>query len=131
MCQFLKVFLRDRYLTYMSSIGIGGGLSIYTARATRVGSTTRCYLGFWEYQDLHGGNNLFSNRATSSAYVLIIALVLLGLAHLFYINAGSHLESLHHTNIIKRSSRDLIAVGNIRVPAPRKYINQVLKKITS
>ena len=80
---FLKVFLRDRYLTYTAAIGIGGGLFYLYSQGHRGWLYNPLLFRLWEYQDLLGGNSL-SRIAQHRVYVLIIALVLLALTHLFY-----------------------------------------------
>jgi len=79
---FLKVLLRDRYLTYTAAIGTGVGLFYLYSQ----GHTGRLYnpllFRLWEYQDLQGDN--LSRIAQHRAYVLLVALVFLALTHLFY-----------------------------------------------
>jgi ABC-2 type transport system permease protein len=80
---FLKVFLRDRYLTYTTAIGIGGGLFYLYSQGHRGWPYNPLLFRLWTYEDLQGGDSL-SRIAKHRAYVLITALVLLALTHLFY-----------------------------------------------
>lgn len=80
---FLKVLLRDRYLTYVAAIGIGVGLFYLYGQGYRGWLYNPLLFRLWAYQDLQGGNSL-SRIMQHRVYVLIIALVLLALSHLFY-----------------------------------------------
>ncbi len=79
---FLKVLLRDRYVTYMAAIGIGGGLFYFYSQGHRGWLYNPLLFRLWEYPDLVGRN--VSQIAQHRVYILIIALVLLALSHLFY-----------------------------------------------
>ena len=80
---FLKVLLRDRYLTYIAAIGIGGRLFYLYSQGHNGWLYNPLLFRLWKYEDLLSGNNL-SQIAQHRAYVLVIALVLVALAHLFY-----------------------------------------------
>ena len=80
---FLKVFLRDRYLTYTAAIGIGVGLLYVYSQGHRGWIYNPLLFKLWDYQDLQGGNSLY-RIAQHRVFVLVVALVLLALAHLFY-----------------------------------------------
>jgi ABC-2 type transport system permease protein len=80
---FLKVFLRDRYLTYTAATGIGGGLFYLYSQGHTRWLYNPLLFRLWQYSDLQGGISL-SRIAQHRAYVLIMALVCLALAHLFY-----------------------------------------------
>ena len=79
---FLKVLLRDRYLTYTAAIGISVGLFYLYSQ----GHTARLYnpllFRLWQYQDLQGAN--LSRIAQHRAYVLTLALIFLALTHFLY-----------------------------------------------
>ena len=79
---FLKVLLRDRYLTYIAAIGIGVGLFYLYGQGHNGWLYNPLLFGLWKYEDLLGGN--LSQIAQHRAYVLTIAVVLIALAHLFY-----------------------------------------------
>jgi hypothetical protein len=80
---FLKVLLRDRYLTYIAAIGIGVGLLYMYTQGHNGWLYNPLLFRLWKYEDLLSGNNL-SQIAQHRVYVLAIALVLVALAHLFY-----------------------------------------------
>ena len=79
---FLKVLLRDRYLTYTAAIGIGGGFFYLYSQGHTGWLYNPLLFRLWEYSDLLGDN--LSRIAQHRLYVLLSALVLLALAHLFY-----------------------------------------------
>jgi ABC-2 type transport system permease protein len=79
---FLKVLLRDRYLTYVAAIGIGVGLFYFYSQGHKGWLYNPLLFRLWQYQDLQGGNLL--RIAQHRAYILIITLVLLALAHFFF-----------------------------------------------
>jgi ABC-2 type transport system permease protein len=80
---FLKVLLRDRYLTYTVSIGIGVGLFYLYSQGHNRGLYNPLLFRLWKFEDLLNGNS-FSQIAQHRFYILLAALVLLALAHLFY-----------------------------------------------
>ena len=80
---FLKVLLRDRYLTYIAAIGIGGGLFYLYGQGHNGWLYNPLLFRLWKYEDLVGGNSL-SQIAQHRLYVLTVALVLVVLAHLLY-----------------------------------------------
>lgn len=79
---FLKVLLRDRYLTYTASIGIGVGFFYLYSQGHNRGLYNPLLFRLWKYEDLVNGN--LSRIAQHRFYVLLAALVLLTLTHLFY-----------------------------------------------
>lgn len=79
---FLKVLLRDRYLTYIASIGIGIGLLYYYNQGHTGGLYNPLLFRLWKYEDLLSGN--LSLIAQHRVYVLTIALVFLAVSHLLY-----------------------------------------------
>ncbi len=85
---FLKVLLRDRYLTYTAAIGIGVGLFYLYSQGHNRWFYNPLLFRLWNYEDLVSGN--LSRIAQHRIYVLIVALVLLALAHLFYRRRSGH-----------------------------------------
>ena len=79
---FLKVLLRDRYLTYVAAIGISVGLFYFYSQGHNRPLYNPLLFRLWKYEDLLTAN--LSQIAQHRAYVLIISLVLLVLAHLLY-----------------------------------------------
>src|SRR5262249_47596053 len=51
---FLKVFLRDRYLTYTAAIGIGGGLFYFYSQGHTGWLYNPLLFRLWDYSDLQG-----------------------------------------------------------------------------
>jgi ABC-2 type transport system permease protein len=80
---FLKVLLRDRYLTYTAAIGIAIGLFYLYNQGYNGWLYNPLLFRVWKCEDLLAGNNL-SQIAQHRIYVLTVALVCLALAHLFY-----------------------------------------------
>jgi ABC-type transport system involved in multi-copper enzyme maturation permease subunit len=80
---FLKVLLRDRYLTYIAAIGISVGLFYMYSQGHNGWLYNPLLFRVWKYEDLLSGNSLFQ-IAQHRVYVLTIALVLVALAHIFY-----------------------------------------------
>jgi ABC-2 type transport system permease protein len=80
---FLKVLLRDRYLTYIAAIGTCIGLFYMYSQGYNRWLYNPLLFRLWKCEDLLSGNNL-SQIAQHRVYVLTIALVLVALAHLFY-----------------------------------------------
>lgn len=80
---FLKVLLRDRYLTYAVAVGIGAGLLYFYNTGHNGWLYNPLLFRLWEYQDLVGGNSL-SRIMQHRLYVLILALVFVVLTHIFY-----------------------------------------------
>ena len=80
---FLKVLLRDRYLTYTAAIGIGGGLFYFYSQGHSGWLYNPLLFRLWKYQALQDANTL-SQIAQHRAYVLLIALILLALAHFLF-----------------------------------------------
>jgi ABC-type transport system involved in multi-copper enzyme maturation permease subunit len=80
---FLKVLLRDRYLTYIVAIGIGVGLFYMYSQGHNGWLYNPLLFRLWRYEDLLSGNNL-SQIAQHRVYIVTIALALIALAHFFY-----------------------------------------------
>ena len=80
---FLKVLLRDRYLTYTAAIGIGVGLFYLYSQGYAGWFYNPLLFRLWVYQDLQSGNGLYL-IAQHRLYVLMVALVLLLLTHFLY-----------------------------------------------
>jgi len=80
---FLKVLLRDRYLTYIAAIGIGAGLFYLYGQGHNRLLYNPLLFRLWKYEDLLSGSNL-SQIAQHRVYVLATAFALLALAHLLY-----------------------------------------------
>jgi ABC-2 type transport system permease protein len=79
---FLKVLLRDRYLTYTAAIGISVGFFyLYTQGHTGWLSNPLLFR-LWSYQDLQGAN--LPRIAQHRACVQLVALILLALTHFLY-----------------------------------------------
>ncbi len=95
---FLKVLLHDRYLAYTAAIGIGIGLFYLYSQGYNGWLYNPLLFRVWKCEDLLGGNNL-SQIAQHRMYVLIVALVCLGLAHLFYQRRSTGVTSRQRSNI--------------------------------
>ena len=84
---FLKVLLRDRYVTYMVAIGTGCGL-LYLYGQGHLGWLYNPMLfRLWHYQDLQGGDSVL-RILQHRAYVLALALAFLLLTPLLYPRAS-------------------------------------------
>ena len=79
---FLKVLLRDRYLTYTAAIGIGIGLLYLYSQGHNGWLYNPLLFRVWKSEDLLSEN--LSQIAQHRVYVLTVALVCLALAHLLY-----------------------------------------------
>ncbi|HET6976116.1 MAG TPA: hypothetical protein VFI24_07330 [Pyrinomonadaceae bacterium] len=80
---FLKVLLRDRYLTYIVAIGIAGALFYWYSQGPTRWLYNPLLFRLWHYQDLQNPNT-FSQIVQHRAFVLLTAFTLLALSHLLY-----------------------------------------------
>ncbi len=79
----LNVLLRDLYLTYAASIGICGALFYLYSQGHNHWLYNPLLFQLWRFEDLIGGPNhlrILDNRL----YILILAVLFIGLAHLRY-----------------------------------------------
>ena len=65
---FLKVLLRDRYLTYIAAIGIGVGLFYLYGQGHNGWLYNPLLFRLWKYEDLLSGNNLSKSRNIDSMF---------------------------------------------------------------
>jgi ABC-type transport system involved in multi-copper enzyme maturation permease subunit len=79
----LNVLLRDRYLTYAAAIGICGALFYLYSQGHNHWLYNPLLFQLWDFEDLIGGPN-HSRILDNRLYVLILAVLFIGLAHLRY-----------------------------------------------
>ncbi len=79
----LNVLLRDRYLTYATAIGICSGLFYLYTQGHNHWLYNPVLLALWDYPDLIGGAN-HSRILWHRIYILTLAALFIGLAHLCY-----------------------------------------------
>ncbi len=79
----LNVLLRDRYLTYAAAIGTGAGLFYLYSQGHNGWYYNPLLFQLWTYADLVGGAN-HSNILRHRVYILTLAALFIGLAHLCY-----------------------------------------------
>ena len=77
------VLLRDRYVTYAAAIGICASLFYLYTQGHNHWLYNPMLFELWTYADLVGGRN-YSQTLQNRAYILILAAIFIGLAHLFY-----------------------------------------------
>ena len=79
----LNVLLRDRYLTYASAIGTCAGLFYLYTQGHNGWLYNPMLFQLWTYLDLIGGPN-YSQILQHRIYILALAALFIGLAHLCY-----------------------------------------------
>jgi hypothetical protein len=79
----LNVFLRDRYVTYAAAIGTCGGLFYLYTQGHNGWLYNPMLFQLWDYPDLIDGAN-HSRILENRLYILILAFLFVGLAHLLY-----------------------------------------------
>jgi ABC-2 type transport system permease protein len=79
----LNVLLRDRYVTYAAAIGICASLFYLYTQGHNHWLYNPMLFELWTYADLIGGRN-YSQTLQNRAYILMLAAIFIGLAHLCY-----------------------------------------------
>ena len=79
----LNVLLRDRYLTYAAAIGTCAGLFYLYSQGHNHWLYNPLLFQLWSYPDLVGGRN-YSQILQHRIYILTLAALFIGLAHLWY-----------------------------------------------
>jgi ABC-2 type transport system permease protein len=79
----LNVLLRDRYLTYAAAIGTCAGLFYLYTQGHNHWLYNPLLFQLWDYGDLVGGGN-YSQILQHRIYILTLAALFIGLAHLCY-----------------------------------------------
>ena len=79
----LNVLLRDRYLTYAAAIGTCAGLFYLYTQGHNHWLYNPLLFQLWNYPDLVGGRN-YSQILQHRIYILTLAALFIGLAHLWY-----------------------------------------------
>jgi ABC-2 type transport system permease protein len=79
----LNVLLRDRYLTYAAAIGTGAGLFYLYSQGHNGWLYNPLLFQLWTYPDLVGGAG-YSPILKHRIYILTLAALFIGLAHLCY-----------------------------------------------
>jgi ABC-2 type transport system permease protein len=79
----LNVLLRDRYLTYAAAIGTCAGLFYLYSQGHNHWLYNPLLFQLWDYGDLIGGAN-YSQLLQHRIYILTLAAIFIGLAHLGY-----------------------------------------------
>lgn len=79
----LSVLLRDRYVTYAAAIGTCAGLFYLYTQGHNHWLYNPLLFQLWTYPDLIGGAN-YSQTLLHRIYILTLAAIFLGLAHLCY-----------------------------------------------
>jgi len=79
----LNVLLRDRYVTYAAAIGICTSLFYLYSLGHNGWLYNPLLFRLWDYENLRGGANQ-SQILQHRIYILILAALFIGLAHLFY-----------------------------------------------
>ena len=80
----LNVLLRDRYLTYAVSIGIGVGLFYLYGQGYNHWLYNPLLYQLWKYSDLTGAGNNQATILIQRLYCVAVATLCLSLAHLFF-----------------------------------------------
>jgi ABC-2 type transport system permease protein len=79
----LNVLLRDRYLTYAAAIGTCAGLFYFYTQGHNHWLYNPLLFQLWDYENLIGGA-MYSQILQHRIYILALAAILIGLAHLRY-----------------------------------------------
>ncbi len=79
----LNIVLRDRYVTYAAAIGICTGLFYLYTQGHKGWFYNPMLFHLWDYADLIGGRN-YSQILEHRIYILTLAVLFIGLAHLCY-----------------------------------------------
>jgi ABC-2 type transport system permease protein len=79
----LSVLLRDRYLAYAAAIGTCAGLFYLYSQGHNHWLYNPLLFQLWSYPDLVGGRN-YSQILQHRIYILTLAALFIGLAHLWY-----------------------------------------------
>jgi hypothetical protein len=79
----LSVLLRDRYLAYAAAIGTCAGLFYLYSQGHNHWLYNPMLFQLWSYPDLVGGRN-YSQILQHRIYILTLAALFIGLAHLWY-----------------------------------------------
>ncbi|MGA9998401.1 MAG: ABC transporter permease, partial [Pyrinomonadaceae bacterium] len=80
----LNVLLRDKYLAYVASLGIGGGLFYLIAQGYNHWLYNPVLYQLWTYSDLTGAGSRHTQILANRIYFLAISISCLALAHLFF-----------------------------------------------
>ena len=80
----LNVLLRDKYLAYVASLGIGGGLFYLYSQGYNHWLYNPVLYQLWSYSDVIGVGSFHRQILTNRIYFLAISITCLALAHLFF-----------------------------------------------
>lgn len=80
----LNVLLRDKYLAYVASIGIGGGLFYLFSQGYNHWLYNPVLYQLWTYSDLTGAGDNHPKILANRIYFTAISIACLALAHLFF-----------------------------------------------
>lgn len=80
----LNVLLRDKYLAYVASLGIGGSLFYLFSQGHNHRLYNPVLYQLWTYSDLAGASDRHTQILANRVYFLALSILCLALAHLFF-----------------------------------------------
>lgn len=94
----LNILLRDKYLTYAASLGIGGGFYYLTSQGYNGWLSNPLLYHLWTSSDLVNGGGALTRILVHRIYTLALSTLLLAIALLFF---------------ERKSTRSLMAEGHL------------------